>query len=114
MEKRGVSAVLMVCLVLGILVGQSTAQGTNVLCYAACFIPCMADPNTTTFYCTIKCLKNCILPKSTVGGIKDTQYFCKLGCATALCTNISTKEDPGEKKVGSCVDACSATCAKKN
>ncbi|KAK6267996.1 hypothetical protein QUC31_012156 [Theobroma cacao] len=113
MEKRGVSAVLMVCLVLGTLVGQSTAQGT-ILCYAACFIPCMADPTTTTFYCAAKCLKDCILPKSTVGGIKDTQYFCKLGCATALCTNISTKEDPGEKKVGSCVDACSATCAKKN
>ncbi|KAK6284582.1 hypothetical protein POUND7_003534 [Theobroma cacao] len=47
----------MVCLVLGILVGQSTAQGTTILCYAACFIPCMADPSTTTFYCTTKCLK---------------------------------------------------------
>ncbi|XP_021298748.1 thionin-like protein 2 [Herrania umbratica] len=117
MEKRGVSSVLKVCLVLVILVGQSTAQVVPAIigvCYVACFVPCMIDPDTTALSCALKCLQRCILPKSTVGGVKDTQSFCKLGCATALCSNLSTKEDPAEQKVGSCVNSCSATCAKKN
>ncbi|XVE52120.1 hypothetical protein DITRI_Ditri02bG0096700 [Diplodiscus trichospermus] len=116
MEKiRGVSSVLMVFLVVGIIVGQSTAQfGPTAVCYATCYVPCILRPKTTAASCAIECLKNCILPKSTVATINDTQSFCKLGCATALCSNLSTKENPAEKKVGSCVDACSATCAKKN
>ncbi|XWS20334.1 hypothetical protein CRYUN_Cryun31cG0092400 [Craigia yunnanensis] len=115
MEKRGVSSVLMVCLVLGILVGQSTAQVVqDVICYGGCFVQCMFRSGTTAGSCALECLSKCILPKSTVGTIKDTQSFCKLGCATALCSNISTKENPAAKKVGSCMDACSATCAKKN
>ncbi|XWS16379.1 hypothetical protein CRYUN_Cryun34aG0082100 [Craigia yunnanensis] len=115
MEKRGVSSVLMICLVLGIIVGQSTAQLLpTAVCYANCFVPCILRPETTVGSCAIDCFKSCILPKSTVGTIKDTQSFCKLGCATALCSNISTRENPAEKKVGSCLDACAATCAKKN
>ncbi|XWS20333.1 hypothetical protein CRYUN_Cryun31cG0092300 [Craigia yunnanensis] len=115
MEKRGVSSVLMVCLVLGILVGQSTAQVVpDVICYGSCFVQCMFRSGTTAGSCALECLSKCILPKSTVGTIRDTQSFCKLGCATALCSNISTKENPAAKKVGSCMDACSATCAKKN
>ncbi|XP_022723779.1 thionin-like protein 2 [Durio zibethinus] len=105
----------MVCLVFGILVGQSTAQFVPTeVCYATCYILCILRPETTAGSCAIECLKNCILFKSTVGTIKDTQSFCKLGSATALCSNLSTKENPAKTKVVTCVDACAATCAKNN
>ena len=103
MEKRGVSLVLIVCLAMGSLVEQTSAQagiaigvGVAAICYGACFIPCMLRPETTAGSCAIDCLKSC-LPKSAVGGggLKDTQYFCNLGCSTALCSNLSTKENPG-------------------
>ncbi|XVE52121.1 hypothetical protein DITRI_Ditri02bG0096800 [Diplodiscus trichospermus] len=113
MERRGV---LMVCLVLGAIVGQSTASFQS--CYMGCFVLCVIIPQNTVFSCSVKCLKDCIVPNpSSIGlaSVQDmTQYFCKLGCATSLCTNLSTKENPGEQKVGSCVDSCSKTCAKKN
>ncbi|XWS16378.1 hypothetical protein CRYUN_Cryun34aG0082000 [Craigia yunnanensis] len=114
MEKiRGVSSVLMFCLVLGILVGQSRAQiiGTAV-CYADCYVPCVLRPQMTVGSCAVDCFKNCILFKSTENTINDTQYFCNLGCAIALCSNFSTKENPAEQKVASCVDDRSETCAK--
>ncbi|KAK6284583.1 hypothetical protein POUND7_003535 [Theobroma cacao] len=112
MEGRGVGSVMMVCLVLGLLVGQSTASFQK--CYAGCFILCVVIPPNPVFSCAIKCLNECIIPSSTLESGKDTQYFCKLGCATSLCTDLSSKENPGEQKVGSCVDSCSETCAKKN
>ncbi|XWS20339.1 hypothetical protein CRYUN_Cryun31cG0092900 [Craigia yunnanensis] len=110
MEGRGV---LMVCLVLGVLVGQSTASFQS--CYMGCFVLCVITPQKTVFSCSVKCLKDCIIPSSTdLASLKDTQYFCKLGCATSLCANLSSKESPGEQEVGSCVDSCSETCAEKN
>ncbi|EOY26334.1 hypothetical protein QQP08_020329 [Theobroma cacao] len=110
MEGRGVGSVLMVYLVLGLLVGQSTASFQT--CYMGCFIWCVITPNNTVFSCSVKCLKDCIIPSFSFPSGKDTQYFCKLGCATSLCTDLSSKENPGEEKVGSCVDSCSETCAK--
>ncbi|KAK6264031.1 hypothetical protein QQP08_018766 [Theobroma cacao] len=93
MEGRGVGSVMMVCLVLGLLVGQSTASFQK--CYAGCFILCVAIPPNPVFSCAIKCLNECIIPSSTLESGKDTQYFCKLGCATSLCTDLSSKENPG-------------------
>ncbi|OMO66809.1 hypothetical protein COLO4_30353 [Corchorus olitorius] len=73
-------------------------------------------PQNSAFSCGVNCLKSCIVPTSTLTSLrdKDTQYFCKLGCATSLCTHFSTKDNPGGKEVGRCVDSCSGTCAKKN
>ncbi|XP_022777161.1 thionin-like protein 2 [Durio zibethinus] len=120
MEKRGVSLILMVCLVMSTLVEQSRAQGGIVIpigvaaiCFGACFAPCVLQTGTTAGSCAIDCIKNCLF-KSTAGGVKDTQYFCNLGCSTTLCSSFSTKENPAAKKVGSCMESCSATCAKKN
>ncbi|XVF86574.1 hypothetical protein PTKIN_Ptkin18bG0052900 [Pterospermum kingtungense] len=110
MEGRGL---LIVCLVLGVVVGQSAASFQS--CYMGCFVLCVLIPQNTVFACSVKCLKDCIIPSFTdLSTLKDTQYFCKLGCATSLCTDLSSKDNPGEQKVGSCVDSCSRTCAKKN
>ncbi|TYH53486.1 hypothetical protein ES332_D09G103500v1 [Gossypium tomentosum] len=118
MEKRGVSVSWVICLVvLGVLVGQSTAQLMPFgICYASCFATCTLGGGGGPASCSLQCLKNCLLTKSTVGGgtVKDTLSFCKLGCASALCSNFSTSDNPASNKVGNCVDGCSATCAKKN
>ncbi|XWS19026.1 hypothetical protein CRYUN_Cryun32bG0095600 [Craigia yunnanensis] len=117
MEKRGVSLVLMVSLVMYcVLVGQTKAQPGTIIpaavCYQTCILACINLPDIP-YDCLVHCLKNCFL-KSAAGSLKDPQYFCKLGCATALCSNLSTKENPAAKKVGSCMESCSGTCAKKN
>ncbi|KAJ4718172.1 thionin-like protein 2 [Melia azedarach] len=111
MEKRKVESLLLVCLVLGLFVGQSSAAFTE--CYEACFIICFLTPGTTLASCATKCLKDCILPPNLhTLNLKDTQYFCKLGCATSMCANLSTKNNPAGKKVEGCVNSCSKTCNK--
>lgn len=108
-----VRAMLLVCLVMGVLVGQSTASFQS--CYVGCFVLCVIIPTNTVFSCSVNCLKNCIIPTSTeLSSLKKPQCFCKLGCAISLCANLSSKYNPGEQKVGSCVDSCSETCAEKN
>ncbi|XP_022721105.1 thionin-like protein 2 [Durio zibethinus] len=113
---EGIKGVLMmVCLASGILVGQSTASFQS--CYMGCFVLCVITTENTVFSCSVKCLKDCIIPSSTdLASLNkdDTQYFCKLGCAVSLCANLSSKENPGVQKVGRCVDSCSETCAKTN
>ena len=97
MEKSTVhSSLLIVCLVLGLLVvvGESTASFKD--CYKICFISCVIG-GKNLIKCAAKCLKDCVLPASSVLNLNDAQgFFCKLGCASTLCTNFSTKEDPGE------------------
>lgn len=94
MEKSRVdSSLLIVCLVLGLLVGQSTASFKD--CYKICFISCVIGGKNLV-KCAAKCLKDCVLPASSVLNSNDAQGFCKLGCASSLCTNLSTKEDPGK------------------
>ncbi|KAK9229180.1 hypothetical protein WN944_022139 [Citrus x changshan-huyou] len=62
--------------------------------------------------CAAKCLPDCILPASLVPNLNDAQVVCKLGCASSLCTNFSTKENPAGEKVEGCVDSCSEICTK--
>ncbi|KAK1575016.1 hypothetical protein Q3G72_001863 [Acer saccharum] len=110
MEKRGgVESVLMVFVILGLVVGQSAASFQT--CYAFCFIPCMISERNL-LKCGTNCLKKCIFPSSASHTLKHTDYFCKLGCATSLCTHLSTKEDPAAEKVEGCVNSCSETCSK--
>ncbi|KAK9229179.1 hypothetical protein WN944_022138 [Citrus x changshan-huyou] len=45
--------------------------------------------------CIVDCLKTCNSPNGAV-------HFCKLGCASSLCANLSTQE-----KVQSCADSSS-------
>lgn len=85
----------MVYLMTGLLVGQSQAAFKE--CYETCFIICYITPGTTLGSCAAKCLKDCIFPpKLHTLSLQDTEYFCKLGCATSLCTNLSSKDNPGK------------------
>lgn len=93
MEKSRVhSNLLIVCLALGLLVGQSTASFQA--CYENCFVSCVIGGKNVA-KCAAKCLPDCILPASLVPNLNDAQVVCKLGCASSLCTNFSTKENPG-------------------
>ncbi|KAH9714556.1 hypothetical protein WN944_022135 [Citrus x changshan-huyou] len=111
MEKRKVESLLMVYLMTGLLVGQSQAAFKE--CYETCFIICYITPGTTLGSCAAKCLKDCIFPpKLHTLSLQDTEYFCKLGCATSLCTNLSSKDNPAGEKVEGCVNSCSKSCSK--
>ncbi|XP_030464622.1 thionin-like protein 2 [Syzygium oleosum] len=101
-----VKSAFVVCLVLGLFLGQSRANFED--CYKGCFILCAITPGQTLFSCSFKCLKDCISPPSN--NLRVTHYFCKLGCASSLCTNLSSKDNPGEKRVAGCVGSCSETC----
>ncbi|KAJ0724764.1 putative thionin-like protein [Helianthus annuus] len=85
-------------------------------CYAKCFIFCMIEPNQTLCTCTTQCLKECIFPSlpGTMAAIDHphTQNlgYCKLGCATSLCSNISKAHNPDGKNVESCVGSCTNKC----
>ncbi|KAB2623876.1 thionin-like protein 2 [Pyrus ussuriensis x Pyrus communis] len=118
MDKKGLRPVPVAYLVLGMLMlaGQSSASFKS--CYESCFILCVITPNHSVSYCSFQCLKDCIIPSRSPldhSNIhKDNVYFCKLGCASSLCSNLSTKQNPEVEKVGGCVDSCSETCTIKN
>ncbi|XP_022723365.1 thionin-like protein 2 [Durio zibethinus] len=109
MGERGMGSMLMLCLVLGLLIGQSTASFQSG--YKGCFILCIINSRNSMLSCSIKCLKKCTSP---FGNLQDTQYFYKLGCSTSMCISLSSKQDPSEGKVESCIDSCSKPCTTKN
>ncbi|TYG53419.1 hypothetical protein ES288_D09G108300v1 [Gossypium darwinii] len=112
MEKSRVSVV-------GVLLIEPTAADFNAmvfgLCYGPSYVLCRIRPGTSNISCALKCLTSCIIKKSnTVGTVGDTQSFCHLGCASAMCSNLSSDNDPATKAVESCVGGCSETCARKS
>ncbi|KAL4626252.1 hypothetical protein ACB092_05G082700 [Castanea dentata] len=110
MEKKYIS-LLLLCFLMAVQVKESTASFKS--CYQGCFILCIITPNQSAISCPFKCLIDCIKPSFPVDFThRDNDYFCKLGCASSLCTNFSTKEFPSEEKVDSCVDSCSQSCNK--
>ncbi|KAA8541830.1 hypothetical protein F0562_022982 [Nyssa sinensis] len=111
MQGEKLRALVGVVMLLGMLLGQSTASFKD--CYVECFIFCMIKPSNSAFSCSIQCLKDCIIPKSPQD-IHATHIhdYCKLGCASSLCSNISTKQSPDGEKVESCVGSCSELCTK--
>ncbi|GKV10140.1 hypothetical protein SLEP1_g21549 [Rubroshorea leprosula] len=102
MEERKLSLVLVFCLVLGLLLGQSSANFKD--CYESCFILCIIMLGKSALKCSVKCLKDCIKfkpPPTALDGqnqtpSEETEYFCKLSCASSLCTGFSSRQDPGD------------------
>lgn len=86
--------------------GNGTAAGTTPTpipftnCYSRCFFFCMIEPQNLCS-CTSICLKKCLdVPPTTTMDIgrderKQNLGYCKLGCATSLCSNISKLHNPG-------------------
>ena len=92
MENQHIKSILVIALIFAMLMGHSNASFAG--CYAKCFIPCLIGGNAVL--CGIKCVPQCIGKKTSAQDItKDTDYFCRLGCASTLCTQLSTEQDPG-------------------
>ncbi|KAH7547315.1 hypothetical protein FEM48_Zijuj01G0296700 [Ziziphus jujuba var. spinosa] len=97
-----------------LLMVPSSTSASFASCYGGCFLLCVIIPTNTASSCALQCLKNCIVPPSSTLQLSETNsnYFCKLGCASSLCSNYSTKQNPNSKKVEGCVDSCSGICTK--
>ncbi|GAY59895.1 hypothetical protein CUMW_197980 [Citrus unshiu] len=108
MEKRRAGSLVVICLVLGYLFGQSAASFRFWECYRNCLEACMIA-HKSLLYCPLKCTKKCAFGVHT---LKDTHFFCKLGCASSLCINFVSKDNPAEDKWESCLGSCSKTCTK--
>ncbi|XP_010249827.1 PREDICTED: thionin-like protein 2 [Nelumbo nucifera] len=109
MEGKCVKGALVMIMVVGLVAGQTTADSFKD-CYVKCFLLCLITPNTTALSCSWQCLKECITPPFLSD---DAHYYCSLGCASSLCTNLSTKKKPGAEDVEGCVNGCSRMCRKK-
>ncbi|KDP37195.1 hypothetical protein JCGZ_06251 [Jatropha curcas] len=114
MEERRVGSLMVVSImVLGLVLGQPTEASFGD-CYKVCFLLCVITPGNSLVGCGGKCLKDCIFPSSinSLTEKQQTHYFCNFGCASSFCSNISSKHDPREEKVASCVNSCSSRCSK--
>ncbi|KAK2651366.1 hypothetical protein Ddye_011222 [Dipteronia dyeriana] len=93
MEKRGVESLFMVFVILGLLVGQLAADFK--LCFTNCFVICRIYGGAA-IECGTKYFKECTFDTYFSHTVKHTDYFCKIGCVTFLCTNLRTKLDPDQ------------------
>ena len=60
-------------------------------CYRNCFSLCIVTPDSSAILCPMKCFRHCTVSSFPIDFThRDNVYFCKLGCAMSLCTNIST------------------------
>lgn len=137
MEGKRVRSAVVFLFMLGFFIGQCQANFKD--CYKSCFIVCVARPPHNPFKCATRCLKSCFLTPLDAQS-NPQHYFCNLGCATSLCSNISTIENPsnyslslstwididdysllthlcpffcsfsGGEKVDACVNSCDGAC----
>ncbi|KAE8646463.1 thionin-like protein 2 [Cucumis sativus] len=108
-------SVVLICFILSLVAGKSTAVIEVSKCYLNCMAVCAVPSSLLTVgLCALKCTADCIAIASSPMNLNrvDTRYFCKLGCATSCCTKSSTKKDFAEKKVESCVNTCDQICMK--
>lgn len=92
-----------------VLTGQCrVSAGSFKDCYIKCYVFCIIEPSQTLCSCTTQCFKDCILPPSftnattksllydTTKANRQSNAFCKLGCASSLCSNISINKNPSK------------------
>ncbi|KAI3991842.1 hypothetical protein MKX01_012787 [Papaver californicum] len=111
MEGKNVKMVsLMVTVMLGMLVGRSSAFSKD--CFVGCLVQCaVTHPNKHMLECPFTCLKKCILDGTPSNKIESLDgHYCKLGCATANCISKSTPQNPRGDQVEHCVNSY---CLKK-
>ncbi|XP_050231605.1 thionin-like protein 2 [Mercurialis annua] len=105
METKSFMVVLMV---VGLVIGQSHANFAE--CYSKCYMTCIVSPGGTIESCVNKCLSSCTPTSNLLVDYKyQTLSFCKLGCATSMCINLSSI---GGNRGEHCLDVCSKECAK--
>ncbi|CAA0196178.1 Thionin-like protein 2 [Arabidopsis thaliana] len=122
MESKRVTMLVavMIVMVIGNLLAQTAAQKIPFKeCYPACLVECKAGSKfpkylKCPFTCTKECLQQPSPPSVSSNNIDESDYFCKLGCATYHCVSLSSIQNPNVERVSACVDSCSNKCTKKN
>ncbi|CAN7020311.1 unnamed protein product [Brassica rapa subsp. trilocularis] len=107
--------IAMLVVIMGSLLVETEAMGFQECC-KGCISACGAD-GLSTWTCPVTCLTICIQPSEPdLQEIDQTDYFCRLGCATNRCVPSSSIEDKAghAEKVSVCVDSCSDMCSNKN
>ncbi|KAI3727218.1 hypothetical protein L1987_67029 [Smallanthus sonchifolius] len=120
----GKKMMLMICMFMMMIMGMVVGQGGSgtapnpipfTTCYTRCMFFCMIEPQNACS-CTSICLKKCLdtPPINMAMDVDENAQnlgYCKLGCATSLCSNTSKPNDPEGESMGKCVDSCSNKCA---
>ncbi|XP_002528181.2 thionin-like protein 2 [Ricinus communis] len=107
MERKALSFLLM-CVVIGMSVGQSNAFWHGFKdCMKNCLIQCAIPPWTPS--CPAMCMGKCII-HPFAKGTESSHQFCTSGCATSKCYKLISKENDRLDEVESCVNGCSQTC----
>ncbi|KAG6665305.1 hypothetical protein I3843_02G129900 [Carya illinoinensis] len=108
-------AIVVVCLMLGMVVKDSTAYDKQK--YESCFSLCCLDSFQPAFSCSLKCLKKAMKPivnENELGNHAKERYnACRLRCAEQQCSKISTRGNPNGDQVGACLGTCSQECRPK-
>ncbi|CAH8349621.1 unnamed protein product [Eruca vesicaria subsp. sativa] len=106
--------IAMLVVIIGSLLVETEGMGFQE-CFPGCTSTCGAN-GLSTLTCPFTCLAICIQPSElNLQKIHQTDYFCRLGCATNRCVPSSTIEDEHHvEKVSVCVDSCSDMCSNKN
>ncbi|KAJ8755990.1 hypothetical protein K2173_024535 [Erythroxylum novogranatense] len=118
MEGERVRALMVVgVVVMGLLTGQATAESFGD-CYKTCVLLCAISSSKSVASCAFKCLKDCIFNSSSLldsFGVQKTSVhnLCTLQCAYPTCTSVTSRDNPREKEVASCVNSCGSGCSKK-
>ncbi|XP_024009045.1 thionin-like protein 1 [Eutrema salsugineum] len=118
MESKRMAMLAMMMLVMGNLLIESEAIsfGPFQECYTGCVGVCVTSAESAKkLLCPFTCIKDCLHPKVSsevnLNEIDDTDYFCKLGCATDRCMSPSIEDKDHAQKVSECVDSCSDMCS---
>ncbi|KAG2297787.1 hypothetical protein Bca4012_008957 [Brassica carinata] len=119
MESKRMAMLVVMMLVMGNILTE--AEGVAFAdCYKGCVVLCSVSSNgLKKLTCPFSCIKDCMQPtpssEANLNEIDQTDYFCKLGCATDRCASSSSIHDKDHaEKVSVCVDSCSDTCSRKN
>ncbi|WCJ39649.1 hypothetical protein M5689_020621 [Euphorbia peplus] len=117
MERKTLSNVIVYCLVIVLLAGQSSAFLKR---YRRCLDECQARCEAKDApFCNHGCVFKCIHLSQT-NNIQNTHQFCTTDCVTSLCSNlISGLDNRLDEREGLtktlhevewCMDGCSKSC----
>ncbi|KAL0757682.1 hypothetical protein Bca101_095350 [Brassica carinata] len=132
MDSKRMAMLVVMMLVMGNILFEAEGMAFTD-CYKGCFVMCAASSSGfKKLFCPFSCINACKQPtpssecikackqptpssEATLNEIDQTDYFCKLGCATDRCASSSSIHDKDHaEKVSVCVDSCSDICSRRN
>ncbi|KAF3495135.1 hypothetical protein DY000_02057803 [Brassica cretica] len=102
MDSKRMAMLVVMMLVMGNILFEAEGMAFTD-CYKGCFVMCAASSSGfKKLLCPFSCIKACKQPtpssEANLNEIDQTDYFCKLGCATDRCASSSSIHDKGTEK----------------